>query len=89
MSPNPAFSSTFTGQITFDSFWAHEPGTFNYLPEPWQPAARWCSRCWRLIPNGQRAYVYYGNNVNLCHKCHRKVHSRHWAEAKKITQPSS
>lgn len=62
----------FNGCVTFDAFWAYKPDApFERLPEPWAPAARWCDRCWLLIPNGERGYMQYGGGMR-CQPCHRR-----------------
>jgi hypothetical protein len=57
---------SFNGRISYDSFWT-DPKT----GESTTPAARWCDRCWKLIPNENQAYSY--GRFDLCQGCHRAV----------------
>lgn len=66
----------FNGTVTYDAFWAYDPGfPLKKLPEPWRPAARWCNRCWRLVPNGQRTYRYgcLAFEFDICRPCHLAI----------------
>lgn len=62
----------FTGCVSTDAYWVFDPVTDEELPQPWAVAARWCGRCWRLIPNGSKAYDY--SRLVLCDACHYSSH---------------
>jgi hypothetical protein len=77
----PFAGTSFNGQVSYEAVWfVDEAGN---VVSPFMrdrpgireiPAARWCRRCWKLIPQGAKAFQYYGIEFMLCAACHHHVY---------------